>query len=131
MPRKRGLYGTSPPSVRHRYAMEWAQALEGFLKRHGQKVKPKEGYVMTDYPWENLSVPGLWSWRGAIWAKYEGRYPDPSAVGLDANHWFFDKDYVCLGVTRDYAQNVLSVTWHHHGRRLTERSRLWKTRPMP
>ena len=131
MPRKRGLYGTSPPSVQHRYAMAWAEELEGFLKRHVGKLSCKECEVMTSYPWGNLSIPGLWSWRGKIWAKYEGNYPEAGFCGFSADDSFFDKDYICTSYMAGYGGEDAKVFWYHHGRRLTERSRLWKKRPMP
>ena len=111
--------------------MTWGEAVEGFMERHWKKMSAKEAYVMRDYPWENLSIAGLWSWRGKIWAKYEGGYPEPSAVGLPADDTFFDKDYVCFSQTFDAEMNLCKQAWYHHGRRLTERSRLWATRPMP
>ena len=111
--------------------MNWGEALAGFLERHGKSLSVKEGFVMTDYPWDNLSIAGLWSWRGKIWAKYEGSYPEPSAVGLPADDTFFNKDYICVTRTCGSDFSDYKVAWYHHGRRLTERSRLWATRPLP
>lgn len=110
--------------------MTWGEAVEGFMKRHWKQMSCKESEVMTSYPWDNLSIAGLWSWRGKIWAKYEGGYPEPSAIGLPADDTFFDKDYICMSTRRDPNGKVLNVSWWHHGRRLTERSRLWKKRPL-
>ena len=111
--------------------MRWSQALSDFLDRHQGELSWREFLVMTDYKEDNVSIPGLWSWRGKIWAKYEGGYPEPSAVGLPADDTFFDKDYICMTRTCGSDFSNYKVAWYHHGRRLTERSRLWAKRPMP
>ena len=110
--------------------MNWAEALPEFLERHRGKLNWKEVGVMTEYKEDNLSIAGLWSWRGKIWAKYEGGYPEPSAIGLPADDTFFDKDYICHCRTMNSNLEVMKEEWFHHGRRLTERSRLWSKRPL-
>jgi hypothetical protein len=110
--------------------MNWGEAVSGFLQRHQGQLSWKETCVMTEYKEDNLSIAGLWSWRGKIWAKYEGSYPEPSAVGLPADDTFFDKDYICFSQTFDADMNLCKQEWYHHGRRLTERSKLWAKRPL-
>lgn len=111
--------------------MAWAEELQGFLQRHRGKLSEKESNVLLEYPWERLSIPGLWSWRGKIWAKYEGSYPEPGFCGFSADDPFFDKDYICTCYMSGFGGQDAKVSWYHHGRRLTERSRLWAKRPLP
>ena len=110
--------------------MRWSQALSDFLDRHQGELSWREFLVMTDYKEDNVSIPGLWSWRGKIWAKCDGRYPEPSAVGMQANDTFFDKDYICHSRWMNSDGKLLKEEWFHHGRRLTERSKLWAKRPL-
>ena len=128
MPRKRGLYGTSPPSANDRYAMDWATALQGFYEKHGRNLSLQESEVMHGYPWGRLSIAGLWSWRGKIWAKYAGGYPTPEEMGMDADHTFFNPDYVCHGTTRNSDGKILKEEFTHHGRVIKPTHRLWSKR---
>ena len=129
MPRKRGLYGTSPPFANDRYAMDWETALKEFMKDRWDKLGQREFEAMYDYPWYGFSIGGLWSYRGKIWKKYAGQMPTPEEVGLEADHAFFDPDYVCYSEMKKFDGTVVNQEWHHHGVKMRPSHRLWKTRP--
>ena len=109
--------------------MTWSKALEGFLREHGRKLSWRESMVMTSYPWEQMSIPGLWSYRGAIWKKYAGSMPTPEEVGLPSGHSFFDPDVVCT-TTVHYSNGRKGATEHYHrGRKLKPSHRLFPRTP--
>lgn len=131
MARKRAVYGTSPPSANDRYAMDWDTALKNFMAKHWSEMGQSQFEAMYDYPWYGFSIAGLWSYRGYIWKKYEGKYPTPEEVGLPADHTFFDPDYVCYSRTIDASGVIRNEEWHHHGRLMRPSHRLWASRPRP
>ena len=125
MPRKRGLYGTSPPSANDRYAMDWDTALQGFHKKHGMDMGQRHHEAMYGYPFFGFSVSGLWSYRGYIWKKYEGKYPTPEEVGLPADHDFFNPDVIDYSESVNAYGEVVNQEWRHHGLLMKPTHRLW------
>ena len=110
--------------------MDWQTALPKFLERHRGKLSWKEIGVMTEYKEDNVSIPGLWSWRGKIWKKYEGRYPTQEELSMEPDHVFFDPDFICYCRHINSSGEVTKEEWFHHGRRITPASRLWDKRPV-
>lgn len=105
--------------------MKWQDAKARFLEKHWKEMGDRHFRVMTEYKEHNLSIPGLWSYRGWIWNKYEGRYPTPDEVGLPDGHSFFDPDVVCTCITH-FSNGRLPKTEHYHrGRKLKPGHRLY------
>ena len=109
--------------------MTWAEALGRFTRKHLKNLSSKEVEILYEYPWHAYSIASLWSHRGVIWKKHEGRYPTPSEVGLEPDHAFFDPDVVCVSRTYDRNQKLLSVEQYFRGRRLKPTHKLWQRVP--
>ena len=110
--------------------MEWQQAEQEFFAGPGKAMSHDE-YTNWNYQaWaQNMSVYGLWSYRGYLWKKYAGKYPTPEEVGLPANHTFFDPDFVDMSKTIGYDGVVKKVEYFHLGRKMKPTHRLWSKRP--
>lgn len=106
--------------------MTWDDALYGFMQKHQFDMGQHHFEAMYDYPWDGFSIPGLWSYRGFIWAKYEGAYPTPEEVGLAADHDFFNPDVVCVVERRKYGGKLVSREQWHHGKKMRPGHRLWR-----
>ena len=107
--------------------MKWQDALQLFLQKHWKDMGQRHFLVMTEYKEDHMSIPGLWSYRGWIWAKYEGRYPTPEEVGLPSGHSFFDPDVVCT-TTIHYSNGRPPKTENYYrGRKLKPGHRLWRS----
>ena len=74
---------------------------------------------------QQMSMAGLWSYRGKLWKKYAGSYPYPKDVDMEPKHPFFDPDVVCHIQTIGSSGKVLSEEWRHHGRKLKPGDRLY------
>ena len=74
---------------------------------------------------QQMSIYGLWAYRGFLWKKYAGEYPSPEEVGLPANHSFFNADFVDEQRTIDSSGKVKSVEYFHLGRKLKPTHRLY------
>ena len=109
--------------------MDWDTALQNFSNKHLGQMGQRQWEAMYSYPWYGFSQDGLWSYRGYIWKKHEGKYPTPEEVGLPADHAFFDPDYVCHSVRKNADQKVVAEEWHHHGVKMRPTHRLWAKRP--
>jgi hypothetical protein len=109
--------------------MDWDTALQGFMQKHRNELGQRQFECMYDYPWYGFSISGLWSYRGAIWKKYEGKMPTPEEVGLPADHSFFDPNYVCYSRSWDSNGVLRNEEWHHHGSKMRPTHRLWASRP--
>lgn len=105
--------------------MNWDEALRKFMSKHWDAMGQREFEAMYGYPWDGFSIAGLWSYRGAIWVRYEGCYPKPEDVGLEPDHWFFNPDVVCLSETRKQGGEVIKREQRHHGRKMKPTHRLY------
>ena len=74
---------------------------------------------------QEMSVAGLWSYRGFLWKKYAGKYPTPEEVGLAPDHWFFDADFVDTAMTYDYNGKLKKVEHFHRGKKIKPSHRLY------
>ena len=92
----------------------------------------REMEALHSYPWGiGVSVPGLWSWRGAIFKKYMGQMPTPEEIGIKASHPFFDPEVICEG-SRTSATNVtIDYHFHHHNRVIRRNEKRWKNYVLP
>lgn len=104
-------------------------AFQAFIQRYWREMSEKEHELMTSYPWGNLSISGLWSYRGAIWKKYAGSMPTPEEVGLPSGHSFFDPDVVCTCRSSFSNGRPDKVEHYHRGRRLKPTHRLFPKTP--
>ena len=52
----------------------------------------------------------------------------PEEMGMDADHTFFNPDYVCHGTTRNSDGKILKEEFTHHGRVIKPTHRLWSKR---
>ena len=106
--------------------MNWQTAQAIFRKEHYRKLSWDE-MIKWDYQaWDQkMSIAGLWSYRGKLWARCAGAYPSPEEVGLPADHDFFNPDVVCSSrwIKRDGTKGPWQ--YHHHGRRLKPGHRLY------
>lgn len=106
--------------------MDWDQAQQNFFAVYAGDMTSAE-YTRWNYQeWaQQMSVPGVWAYRGFLWKKYAGKYPTPEEVGLPADHWFFQKDFVDESRTIGNDGVVKSVDYFHHGRKMKPTHRLW------
>lgn len=102
------------------------------MEKAGRSMSNKEFHALHDYPWEDdVSIPGLWSWRGAIYKKYMGYMPTPEDMDLPADHPFFDPDYVCEGYRMNSKLECIAINFVHHGRKIRRNEKRWKTHVLP
>ena len=83
--------------------------------------------IRWDYQaWDQrMSIAGLWSYRGKLWARCTGSYPTPEEVGLPADHDFFNPDVVCSSQQMHWSGTKTPMEYFHHGRRLKPGHRLY------
>ena len=103
--------------------MNWSEAQRSFRLRYGEQMSWKEYEVMTDYPRVVLDIAGLWSWRGEIWAKYAGSYPEPDEVGLEADHSFFKPGLVTEKWGPNQKGQIVLQGVYRHGRKIRSKTR--------
>ena len=110
--------------------MDWATAEANFFAGPGREMTWTERTRWDYKEWgQQMSIAGLWSYRGHLWKKYAGAYPTPDEVGMSADDSFFDPDYVDHSRTFNRDGELLDETWFHRGRKLKPTHRLWATRP--
>ena len=110
--------------------MNWSEAEMEFRKEHGQKLS-WETWMKWEYKqWgQEMSIPGLWSFRGKQWKKATGSYPKPEEVGLPADHHFFNPNVVCSSQYTYRNGTKDPVRYFHHGRLLKPGHRLYPENP--
>lgn len=99
--------------------MDWKTAEQKFLMSQGRNMTWQERTRWDFQEWgQQMSIGGLWSYRGKIWKKYAGAYPLPEQVGLEVGHAFFDPDLVDHSKLIDRDGRVMKEEYRHHGRLL-------------
>jgi hypothetical protein len=95
-------------------------------------MNSNEYLVCTSYPWHlDLSIPGMWSWRGAIFKKYMGFMPTPEEINLPATDAFFNPEYICESKCTTSSLRVIDYTFAHHGRKIRRNEKRWKNYVLP
>ena len=110
----------------------WDTIERNLLDAAQRSMNESEYLAWTEYPWsEDLSISGLWSWRGAIFKKYMGFMPTPEEIDLPPEHKFFNPEYICEGSTRNSRNEVLEYHFAHHGRKIRRNEKRWKNQVLP
>lgn len=110
----------------------WDTIERNLLEAAFRSMSSNEYLAWTSYPWnENLSIPGLWSWRGVIFKKYMGFMPTPEEIDLPPDHKFFDPEYICEAPTQTSSLRTIDYTFAHHGRKIRRNEKRWKNYVLP
>ncbi len=106
--------------------MNWSEAEWKFRKEHGHKISSNDWTKWEYKAWnQQMSLSGLWSFRGAKWKQATGSYPKPEDVGLEPDHDFFNPDVVCATQWVKRNGEKSPIEYFHHGRKMKPTHRLY------
>lgn len=110
---------------------KWSFYLAQLEEAANRSMTSDERFALRHFPLGQMSIAGLWSWRGSIFKKYMGFMPTPEEIGMDPSDSFFDPDYICEVMERNLSNEPIQVFFYHHGRKIRRNEKRWKHHVLP
>lgn len=109
---------------------QFEKTYAAFMAGPGKNMTWNERVKWDYQAWgQEMSIAGLWSYRGKLWKKYAGSLPTPEEMELPPDHPFFDPDVVCESQVMYRSGKKGPKEYRHHGRLLKPGHRLYPSEP--